>query len=439
MEGRPSADQFAEDEARLRLEVRVSPLFFVRLNRFLSQCGMGSRRGCEQIIVEGRVSINGREVKDLATKVEPGDQVSVDGRSVRTETEVVLALNKPRGYLCTRADTHDRMTIYELLPTQYQTLHHVGRLDKESEGLILLTNRGDLSHRLIHPSMGAEKEYEVIVDKPLDSTIMAKLVKGMMTEEGHAKAERAWMDGGFRAHVVLKQGLKRQIRLMFYQLGFEVERLIRTRIGWLELRGLPKGGWKELTTAEVGRFLSKDGGGRPPKLAKPKKPAAKDAPEATEKPLAKKRAGAPPKRSSKGRTEGPATKRPSRGKPADSREERPIRSRSASAKSDRPARNWGDDAKADRPVRGRSAPAKSDRPARNWRDDATADRPFRGRAEDSRGERPAPGMRDDGKVGKPPRGKAGGPASTSRKGTRRTDWGKNVPNRDAPRRHRSGR
>ncbi len=256
----------------------------MRLNRYLSQCGLGSRRGCEQLILEGRVSLNGNLVKDLGTQVSSEDKVVVDGRTVRTETEVVLVLNKPRGYVCTRSDERDRMTIYDLLPKQYQTLHHVGRLDKDSEGLLLLTNRGDLSHRLIHPSMGAEKEYEVVVDQPLDQSIMAKLVKGMMTEEGHAKAERAWMITDYRAHLVLKQGLKRQIRLMMYQLGFEVERLTRTRIGWLELRGVPKGGWKELSATEVERFFSKEGTGRTssqadkPRVApKRARPAAKKA------------------------------------------------------------------------------------------------------------------------------------------------------------------
>jgi 23S rRNA pseudouridine2605 synthase len=320
---------------------------------------MGSRRGCEQIIVEGRVSINGRQIKELGTKVEPGDQVAVDGKSVRTEAGVVLALNKPRGYLCTRADTHDRMTIYDLLPAQYQTLHHVGRLDKESEGLILLTNRGDLSHRLIHPSQGAEKEYEVVADKPMDAALMGKLVKGMMTEEGFAKAERAWLDGHYRAHVVLKQGLKRQIRLMFYQLGFEVERLVRTRIGWLELRGLPKGGWKELSAAEVERFLSKEG-------ATGRKPA-------TKLPAVTETEDAPPKRRTSERPEGAAKKRVTRSRPDHAKEERPAR-----------------------------------------------------------------GPREDARGGKPPRGKADGPRKTGVKG-RRTNWGSNVPNRDAPRRNRSGR
>ena len=227
----------------------------MRLNRYLSQCGIASRRGAEQIISEGRVSINGHIITNLATQVEPDDKVIVDGKPVQSELPVVLALNKPKGYLCSRGDTHDRMTIYDLLPERFQHLHHVGRLDKESEGLLLMTNRGDLSHRLIHPSMGAEKEYEVVVNKPMSQETMARLVKGMPTEEGHAKAERAWMETGYRCHVVLKQGLKRQIRLMFYYLGFEVERLTRTRIGWLNLRHLQKGGWKELKEHEVKRFF----------------------------------------------------------------------------------------------------------------------------------------------------------------------------------------
>lgn len=286
----------------------------MRLNRFLSQCGLGSRRGSEQIILEGRVAINGREIKDLSTLVGDGDQVTVDGKPVRQETGIVIALNKPRGYICSRSDEKDRMTIYALLPKPFQTLHHVGRLDKDSEGLLLLTNRGDLSHHLIHPSHGAEKEYEVIVDKPLDQAVMAKLIKGMLTEEGYAKAERTWMISEYRCHVVLKQGMKRQIRLMFYQLGYEVERLTRTRIGWLELKGLQKGGWKQLTNTEVERFFSKEGtSGRPAKLDKPR--AASPETDAAEvvRPLRK--------------TE--ARERPARGKSSFNksgpREERPFR------------------------------------------------------------------------------------------------------------------
>jgi 23S rRNA pseudouridine2605 synthase len=292
MERRSSPDQLAKDEVRViprhwRPKGSLAPSI-VRLNRFLSQCGLGSRRGSEQIILEGRVAINGKEIKDLSTLVADGDQVTVDGRPARPETGVVIALNKPRGYICSRSDEKDRMTIYALLPKPFQTLHHVGRLDKDSEGLLLLTNRGDLSHHLIHPSHGAEKEYEVIVDKPMDAAVMAKLVKGMLTEEGYAKAERTWMISEYRCHVVLKQGMKRQIRLMFYQLGFEVERLTRTRIGWLELKGLQKGGWKQLTTTEVERFFSKEGtSGRPLRLDKARAAKAEDEAEDVVRPTRK--------------------------------------------------------------------------------------------------------------------------------------------------------
>lgn len=231
---------------------------------------MASRRGAEEIILSGRVSINGHIVTELATRVQPEDKVVVDGSPVRTETPVVLVLNKPKGYICSRGDKHERMTIYDLLPLKYQNLHHVGRLDKDSEGLILLTNRGDLSHRIIHPSQGAEKEYEVVVDQALNPEVMAKLVKGMMTEEGFARAERTWMDTDYRAHIVLKMGLKRQIRMMLYQLGYEVTRLTRIRIGWLKLHGLAKGAHKELTPTEVERFFKEE---PRPKLER-SKPAA---------------------------------------------------------------------------------------------------------------------------------------------------------------------
>ena len=274
----------------------------MRLNRYLSQCGVASRRGAEEIILGGRVSINGHVIKELATQVKPDDKVVVDGSPVRTETPVVLALNKPKGYLCSRGDTHERMTIYDLLPLKYQNLHHVGRLDKESEGLILLTNRGDLSHRIIHPSQGAEKEYEVVVDQPLNADVMTKLVKGMMTEEGFARAERAWVDTAYRAHIVLKMGLKRQIRMMLYYLGYEVTRLTRIRIGWLKLHGLAKGAYKELTPTEIERFFKEE----------PAKPRLERKPEAEKEGDEERR----PARSSTRESEARETRsfKPTRGK-----------------------------------------------------------------------------------------------------------------------------
>lgn len=266
---------------------------------------MASRRGAEEIILGGRVSINGHIIKELATQVQPDDKVVVDGSPVRTEAPVVLVLNKPKGYLCSRGDKQDRMTIYDLLPLRYQNLHHVGRLDKESEGLILLTNRGDLSHRIIHPSQGAEKEYEVVVDQELNAEVMAKLVKGMMTEEGFARAERAWVDTGYRAHIVLKMGLKRQIRMMLYYLGYEVTRLTRIRIGWLKLHGLAKGAYKELTPTEVERFFKEE----PAKPRLERKTAAEGDDETSARPAPRERRGpASRAKPTRGKTSGSPTR-----------------------------------------------------------------------------------------------------------------------------------
>lgn len=226
-----------------------------RLNRYLSVCGLGSRRGCEHFVTEGAVMINGRVCLNLGTQVNEGDTVTVNGRPVRPKQDIVIALHKPVGYVCTRDDEKERRTIYDLLPEKFSALHHVGRLDMDSSGLLLLTNRGSLSHELTHPRHGVEKEYEVTVEEPFEEAKLPKLVHGMMTQEGFAKAERAWLIGGYKIGIVLKQGLKRQIRHMLYQLGHEVRQLVRVRIGGVYLKGLPKGGWRELSEREVSDLL----------------------------------------------------------------------------------------------------------------------------------------------------------------------------------------
>jgi hypothetical protein len=176
----------------------------------------------------------------------------------------------------------------------------------------------------MHPSMGAEKEYEVVVDQPLNPEVLSKLIKGMLTEEGHARAERAWLEKPNKAHVVLKQGLKRQIRLMFYHLGYEVERLTRIRIGWLQLRGLQLGGWKELKPADVERFF-KETAAAPRERARPtaaRKPAVQDDSDtfAPSKKVAKKAALRRPRPAGPKRTEKP--ERP-KGRSAFSKTRRP--------------------------------------------------------------------------------------------------------------------
>jgi 23S rRNA pseudouridine2605 synthase len=276
----------------------------MRLNRFLSSCGLGSRRGSEQIILEGRVRINGEVCTNLGTRVAETDSVAVDGKPVRAQKGVVVALHKPKGFVCTREDERSRRTIYDLLPEKMHLLHHVGRLDMDSSGLLLLTNRGELSQQLLHPSKGVEKEYEVTLETPFDPSKLERLMHGFHTEDGLAKAERAWMLGDYKLGMVLKQGFKRQIRNMLYFLGYEVKKLVRVRIGNLTMKGLPEGAWKELSDADVERLLIHPSAKERPTVNKPR--------TASVRKRAAKRA-ADEKRAAHDTAEGsPAKKRPQR-------------------------------------------------------------------------------------------------------------------------------
>jgi 23S rRNA pseudouridine2605 synthase len=224
----------------------------MRLNRFLAASGLGSRRSCEELILGGRVSVNGQICQNLATEVSGEDFVKVGSRRIVPEKPLYILLHKPRGYLCTAADTHERRTIFDLLPGHWPRLFHVGRLDRDSEGLMILTNDGDLGLRLTHPRYKIDKEYEVLLDRPFDAAKDApKLLRGVNTEHGRAKAETVRQLSPMVLRIVLRQGLKRQIRLMLYKVGYEVERLIRIRIGPLRLSGLRAGEWRVLTGAEV--------------------------------------------------------------------------------------------------------------------------------------------------------------------------------------------
>ncbi len=218
----------------------------MRINKFLAACGLGSRRNCEAFVGEGRVTINGTVVTSLATQVEPEDSVKVDGKRVRCALETTILLNKPKGYICTKRDTHDRKTIYHLVPPRYRRLNYIGRLDKESEGLLLLTSDGDLSQRLTHPSHAVEKEYHVLLDRFLERRHAEQFVDGVHTSEGIAKAEIVADIGKRWISMVLKQGLKRQIRLMLAKYDYDVKKLVRVRIGELIAPKLEPGQWVEL-------------------------------------------------------------------------------------------------------------------------------------------------------------------------------------------------
>ena len=223
----------------------------VRLNRFLASCGVASRRGAEELIQQGRVEVNGRIVIDLATRVQSTDHVKLDGKLLKTQSDLTVVLNKPKGYLCTKSDPEGRKLIYELLPPKFGKLNYVGRLDYQSTGLILLTSSGELTEQLTHPRYHVEKEYEVTVERPFHAELIPKLIQGIHISEGLAKAESVKFETRRRLRVVLTQGYNRQIRRMFSKLGYKVKALERIRIGTLTLPSLSTGEYKILTHKEI--------------------------------------------------------------------------------------------------------------------------------------------------------------------------------------------
>jgi len=229
----------------------------VRLNRFLAGAGVGSRRHCDELIAAGRVTINGRVCTDFSAQPAESDHVKVGAKLVRMERRLDIMLHKPAGFVSSRKDPHATNTIFDLLPQKFPRLFNVGRLDAQSEGLLLLTNNGDLAQRLTHPRYKIDKEYEVTLDRPWDATLTPKLLRGVMLDGERARIEKLYPIRGPRLRVILRQGINRQIRRMFYAVGYEVKRLVRTRVGALRLGDLPRGHWRPLTAREL-RVLDED-------------------------------------------------------------------------------------------------------------------------------------------------------------------------------------
>jgi len=223
----------------------------VRLNRFLAAAGLGSRRHCDELIAAGRVTINGQICTDFSAQPGERDHVKVDGKLIHAERRLDLMLHKPAGFVSTRSDPHARDTIFDLLPPHLPRLFNIGRLDAQTEGLLLLTNDGDLAQRLTHPRYKIEKEYEVTLDRPWDPALAPKLFKGMMLDGQRARLEKIYPIKPTRLRVILRQGINRQIRRMFYEIGYDVKRLVRTRIDRLHLGDLPRGHWRPLSKGEL--------------------------------------------------------------------------------------------------------------------------------------------------------------------------------------------
>ena len=222
-----------------------------RLNKYLAACGVDSRRGCDALILEGRVEVNGHPCLKPGTQVKEGDHVRVDGKRVTMLRTTTILFNKPRGLVCSKDDELGRETIYSLLPVAMQHLHHVGRLDADSEGLLLLTNDGDLTQKLMHPRNKVEKEYLVTSNQPYLQEHLDLFLSGVYSKEGKLSAKSLRRMSARRISMVLDQGAKRQIRVMHEALGYQVLKLVRVRIGTLWGGDLEVGRFQLLGPEEI--------------------------------------------------------------------------------------------------------------------------------------------------------------------------------------------
>lgn len=226
-----------------------------RLNKYISASGYCSRRNADQMIFEGLVTVNGKPMLEPGYQVKPGETVVVDGKKIRQAQKVYVLLNKTSNAISTTSDERGRKTVMELVQGACEeSLYPVGRLDRNTTGLLLLTNDGSLANRLMHPSGGVRKVYKVRLDKEVSFEIIKKIKKGVMLEDGLAWADEANHikgEGGSNLMLVLHSGRNRVVRRIFEALDFKVKALDRVGYAGLTLHGLGRGEWRYLTKEEV--------------------------------------------------------------------------------------------------------------------------------------------------------------------------------------------
>jgi 23S rRNA pseudouridine2605 synthase len=227
-----------------------------RLQKILAHAGLGSRRSCEGLILQGRVTVDGEVVRQLGTRVDSRTaRIAVDGEPIELESIVFYAVNKPKGYVSTNLDPAGRPRVVDLLPEVPERVYTVGRLDEDSMGLIILTNDGDLANRLAHPRFGVEKRYRALVAGAAGPDLPAKLIEGVWLSDGKVRAKRARIVGrqgqATWLELVLAEGKKREIRRMLSKLGHKVMALTRTAVGPITLKGLAAGEARPLSRHEV--------------------------------------------------------------------------------------------------------------------------------------------------------------------------------------------
>ena len=227
----------------------------LRINRFLSMCGVASRRKAEDLLREGRVIVNGRKVSELATRIDPSrDQVFVDGKQItRVHDPVYLVLNKPKDTITTVKDERGRATVMDLVRTR-DRVYPIGRLDRNTTGVLLLTNDGDFAHHLMHPRFQIPKAYHVVCDAPVTTAHMRQLTEGVILEDGTTAPASLTViprTRGKEIGITIHEGRNRQVRRMFEHLGYEVVKLDRVAYGPVTKTGLPRGATRRLTHHEL--------------------------------------------------------------------------------------------------------------------------------------------------------------------------------------------
>ncbi len=232
----------------------------MRLNKFLSNSGVASRRKCDQIILDGKVTVNGKVVNELGVNInEKRDKIEVEGKEIKLPSSFVyIKLNKPKGYACTAHDEKGRKTIYDLIDCE-ERLFSIGRLDYDTEGLILLTNDGDFANMVAHPKYALEKEYQVTIEGEIKESELAVLRKGVVVNGERmpsAKVSLLSIENNLsKVSVIINEGQNRQVRRMFEAIGRDIKLLKRVRIGTVKLGGLMRGKYKDLTEDELNALV----------------------------------------------------------------------------------------------------------------------------------------------------------------------------------------
>lgn len=226
----------------------------IRLNKYISNAGVCSRRAADKLIEDGKVRVNGKLVTNLGTKVTLHDKVKVDNELISTGEKLYVLINKPRNVICTRNDEKGRKSVLDLLPEKFHHLYPVGRLDRNTTGVLLLTNDGTLTQNLLHPTKKINKVYKAKVAKQLTQLELNKMVDGVTLEDGVSKFDKIVElkeDEAFRYGIEIHSGKNRVIRRMFESIGNEVLKLDRVVFHTFSKKGIPMGAWREVTKKEL--------------------------------------------------------------------------------------------------------------------------------------------------------------------------------------------